>query len=223
MRLLRVLAGAAALAAPYAAHAQAASMADANTTKAIGVGIIGGATFPVGDYNKSAATGFNVGGFVDFGRRLGPLGVRADVLYHGFGDKDILQTAGPGTTVDFSNKFSMVTGTLNGVYGIPIEDSPVRPYLTAGVGAYYIKNSPKCTTGSTTCSQTSLGPDESTTKFGINGGAGIEFGLGGAAAFLETRFHNVFQGTPDLGCTQASCNRLSLQIVPVQLGVRVQF
>ncbi len=198
-------------------------MADANTSKAIGVGIIGGATFPVGDYNKAAATGYNVGAFVDFGRRLGPLGIRADVLYHGFGDKDIVTTGGPGTTVAPSNKYSMVTGTLNGVFGIPIEDSPVRPYLTGGVGAYYIKNSPKCTTGSTTCSSTYISESESATKFGINGGAGIEFGLGGAAAFLETRFHQVFKGTPDLTCTQASCNRIALQIVPVQLGVRVQF
>ena len=223
MRLLRVLAGAAAVAAPYVAHAQAASMGDANTAPAIGVGIIGGATFPIGDYNKAAATGYNVGAFVDFGRRLGPLGVRADVLYHGFGDRNIVSTAGPGTTVAPSNKYSMVTGTLNGVFGIPIEDSPVRPYLTGGVGAYYIKNSPKCTTGSTTCSSTYISESESATKFGINGGAGIEFGLGGAAAFLETRFHQVFQGTPDLTCTKASCNRIALQIVPVQLGVRVQF
>ena len=219
MRLLRVLAGAAAVAAPYLAHAQAAS----DAPPAIAVGIIGGATFPVGDYGKAASTGYNIGGFVDFGRRLGPLGIRADVLYHGFGDQDIVQTAGSGTTIDFSNKFSMVTGTLNGVFGIPIEDSPVRPYLTAGVGAYYIKNSPKCNTGSTTCSSSSFNDSQNTTKFGVNGGAGIEFGLGGAAAFLETRFHNVFQGTPDLSCTRASCNRLALQIVPVQLGVRVQF
>jgi len=218
MRLTHVLACAAAVAAPYVAHAQATTEAPA-----IGFGILGGATFPVGDYNKAASTGFNVGAFVDFGRRLGPLGVRADVNYHGFGDQDIVETAGAGTRIDFSNKFSMVTGTLNGVFGIPLEDSPVRPYLTAGVGAYYIKDSPRCVTGSTTCSTTTLRASESETKFGINGGAGIEFGLGGAAAFLETRFHNVFQGTPDLTCTQASCNRLALQMVPVQLGVRVQF
>lgn len=219
MKLTHVLACAAAIAAPYVAHAQAATDAPA-----IGFGIIGGATFPVGDYGKAAATGYNIGGFVDFGRRLGPFGIRADVLYHGFGDQDIVETAGTGTTFDLSNKYSMVTGTLNGVFGIPLENSPIRPYLTAGVGAYYISDSPRCVTDSTTCASfvRDFG-EESTTKFGINGGAGIEFGLGGAAAFLETRFHQVFQGTPDLTCTQAECNRLALQMVPVQLGVRIQF
>lgn len=222
MRLLHVLCGAAVVAAPFAAHAQSGTMSS-DQPPAIGFGILGGATFPMGDYNKAAAMGYNIGAFVDFGRRLGPLGIRADVLYHGFGDKNAVETRGAGTTIDFSNKYSMLTGTLNGVFGIPVENSPVRPYLTAGVGAYNIKDAPRCVTGSTTCSSTTIRPSENNTKFGINGGAGIEFGLGGAAAFLESRFHQVFQGTPDLSCTEASCNRLALQMVPVNLGIRIQF
>ncbi|MEO7522358.1 MAG: outer membrane beta-barrel protein [Gemmatimonas sp.] len=228
MRMLRVItcaAAATAIAMPQFVQAQnSMGSMGMNEAPAIGFGLLGGATFPVGDYNKAAATGFNIGGFVDFGRRLGPLGLRADVLYHGFGDKNVISTAGPGTSIDFSNKYSMVTGTLNGVFGIPLVDSPVRPYLTGGVGAYYIKNSPKCTTGSTTCALTGLSSNQSTTKFGLNGGAGIEFGLGGAAAFIESRFHQVFQGAPEVDCIgTAKCNRAALQIVPVNLGVKIQF
>lgn len=220
MRLSRVLAGAALAAAPFAPLTMDAQTA--TEPPAVAFGVLGGATFPVGDYGKAAATGFNVGAFADFGRRLGPLGIRADVLYHGFGDSDPIRTAGPGTTIDFSNKYSMVSGTLNGVYGIPLEDSPIRPYLTGGVGAYYIKDAPKCLTASTTCTQ--VPQATSTTKFGLNGGAGVEFGLGGAAAFLEARFHQVFQGTPELDCIgTANCNRAALQMVPVHLGVRFQF
>ena len=99
MRLLRVLtcaATAAAVAMPQVAQAQS-NMAGTTETPAIGFGILGGATFPVGDYNKAAATGFNIGAFVDFGRRLGPLGIRADVLYHGFGDTDVVRRLAPGT------------------------------------------------------------------------------------------------------------------------------
>jgi opacity protein-like surface antigen len=33
---------------------------------------------------------------------------------------------------------------------------------------------------------------DSETKFGLNGGAGIEFGLSGLATFVEARFHSVF-------------------------------
>ncbi|HYW31777.1 MAG TPA: outer membrane beta-barrel protein [Gemmatimonas sp.] len=217
MRLFKVIACAAAVAAPFAANAQATTDAPA-----IGFGIIGGATFPVGDYNKAAPAGFNIGGFVDFGRRLGPVGIRTDLLYHGFGDRNIVTTGGSATNVTISNKYSMVTGTLNGVIGVPLELSAIRPYVTGGVGAYYVRNSPRCSVNSITCSYN--GSSESTTKFGLNGGAGIEFGLGGAAAFLESRFHQVFQGSPDLGCIgTANCNRAALQIVPVQLGVRIQF
>lgn len=227
MRLLRVLtcaATAAAVALPFAAQAQS-STATTTEAPAIGFGIIGGATFPVGDYNKLASTGYNIGAFVDFGRRLGPLGIRADVLYHGFGDKDIVSTAGSGTTFDFSNKYSMVSGTLDGVFGIPLENSPIRPYLIGGIGAYYIKNSPKCATSSTTCANTyGTNYKGNATKFGLNGGAGVEFGLGGAAAFIESRFHQVFQGSVELDCIgTAECNKAALQIVPVNLGVRIQF
>ncbi|MES2521833.1 MAG: outer membrane beta-barrel protein [Gemmatimonadota bacterium] len=217
MRLFKVIACAAAVAAPFAAHAQATTDAPA-----IGFGIIGGATFPVGDYNSSAPAGFNIGGFVDFGRRLGPVGIRTDVLYHGFGEKNLVSSGSGGTSVNISNKYSMVTGTLNGVVGVPLESSAIRPYLTAGIGAYYVRNSPGCAVQSITCSYN--GSSESTTKFGLNGGGGIEFGLGGAAAFLETRFHQVFQGAPELDCIgTANCNRAALQMVPVQLGVRIQF
>ena len=222
MKFLRVLACATVVAAPSVVMAQMGSMDGTMEPPAVGFGIIGGATFPVGDYNKLAQTGFNVGAFVDFGRRVGPFGVRADVLYHGFGDRNLVSTGNNSTSVTFSNKYSMVTGTLNLVFGIPLENSPVRPYLTGGIGGYYVRNSPECLVASTTCAFT--GDSESTTKFGLNGGGGIEFGLGGAAAFIESRFHQVFSGSPDLGCIgTANCNRAALQIVPVQLGVRIQF
>ena len=48
--------------------------------------------------------------------------------------------------------------------------------------------------------------------------------MGGMAAFVESRFHHVFDGTPKLGCLgDVGCNRAALQIVPVSVGVRVGF
>lgn len=219
MKLTRLIAAAALFATPLTLSAQS------DSTPAIGFGILGGATIPVGDYGDAAQTGFNVGAFVDFGRRLGPFGIRADVLYHGFGDRDIINPSGSGTNIAFSNKYSMVTGTLNLVFGLPLDVSVVRPYLTGGVGGYYIRNSPRCTSNSTTCALVSSSlNDDNTTKFGLNGGAGIEFGIGSIGAFLESRFHQVFQGSPDLGCVgTANCNRAALQMVPVNLGIRLQF
>jgi hypothetical protein len=218
MRLLPALCGLAAMAAPLYVGAQSGT----TTSPAVGFGIIGGATFPVGDYNDVAPAGFHIGGFADFGRRIGPLGLRADVLYHGFGDKNLVTTGSGTTEVTISNKYSMITGTLNAVFGIPLEESAVRPYLTGGVGGYYVRNSPKCAGAG--CGSLLSTDEENTTKFGVNGGVGIEFGLGGAAAFLESRIHHVFEGTPRISCLgTADCNRSALQIVPVSLGVKVQF
>ena len=215
MRLFQALCGVAMVAVPFAAHAQ-----KSGGTGALGFGVIGGATFPVGDYDKVAKTGFHAGGFVDFGRRVGPFGIRADVLYHGFGDRNLVTSGSNSTAVTISNKYSMVTGTLNAVLGIPLQGSPVRPYVTGGVGAYYLKNSPKC---AVSCNSLLTYGQESSTKLGFNGGGGIEFGLGGTGVFIESRFHHVINGTPKFSCFgQSGCNRAALQIVPLSVGVRIQ-
>jgi opacity protein-like surface antigen len=215
MKLSKVILGMAVIAAPLTAQAQSN-----DSTKAIGVGLIGGATFPVGNYSDVAATGFHFGGFIDFGRRIGPAGLRADVVYHGFGDKDLV-TTGPGATeVTFSNKFSLVSGTLNLVFGVPMENSPIRPYVLGGIGGYYVKNSPKCVG----CSPLLNFEDESTTKFGLNGGGGIEFGLGNANVFLEARYHHILSAAPQIDCLgETDCNRAAAKLVPVSLGVKMRF
>lgn len=215
MKLSKVLCGMAVIAAPFTAQAQS------DTTSGVGLGLLGGATFPVGNYSDIASTGFHAGGFLDFGRRLGPAGLRLDVLYHGFGDRDLLTTGDNSTQVTLSNKYSMVSGTFNLVFGIPLEASPVRPYVIGGAGAYYVKNSPKCVIG---CGPLLNVWDESTTKFGLNGGAGIEFGLAGASAFIEARYHHIFSGTPDLTCfNESNCNRAAAKLVPLSAGIRLGF
>ena len=217
MKVSRLLCGMAVLAAPLAVDAQTNT-----STSGVGIGILGGATFPVGTYNDVAATGFNVGAFFDFGRRLGPAGVRADVMYHGFGDRNLVTQGENTTQVTFSNKYSMVNGTLNLVLGVPLEESPVRPYLIGGVGAYYMRNSPKCVGAN--CGSLITPADDDVTKLGFNGGGGLEFGLGGASAFLEARYHHVLQGMPDVTCLgQSDCNRAAAKLVPLNLGIALRF
>lgn len=217
MKVTRAFCGLALVAAPFAVDAQTN-----RSNTGVGIGILGGATFPTGSYNDVAATGFNVGAFFDFGRRLGPAGVRADVMYHGFGDRNLVTTSDNTTQVTFSNKYSMVNGTLNLVLGVPLEDSPIRPYIIGGAGAYYMRNSPKCV--GSNCGSLITPADENVTKFGLNGGGGIEFGMGGASAFLEARYHHVLQGMPDLTCLgESGCNRAAAKLVPVNLGVTLRF
>jgi hypothetical protein len=212
MRLSKVICGLAVVAAPFAAHAQTN-----DSIPGLGIGLIGGATFPVGDYNDVAATGFHAGVFVDFGRRFGPAGLRADLMYHGFGDKNLISTSDNTTEFTISNKYSLISGTLNFVLGIPLEESAIRPYAIGGVGGYYVRNSPKCV--GFDCEL--LPGDE--TKFGLNGGGGIEFGMGGANVFLEARYHHIFSARVVDCIGESGCGDAAAKLVPVSLGVTLRF
>jgi len=186
----------------------------------VAVGVLGGGTLPMSDYKDVANTGWHLGAFLDLGRNAGPFGVRFEGIYHGFGDRDVV-TSGNGTTsFTFSNKYSIVNGNVNLVLGIPIENAPIRPYLLGGVGAYYLRNSPECL-GGTGCP---IDDDESATKFGLNGGGGLEFGLAGFSAFVEARYHNVFTALPDLDCIgQSGCGRRGAQLLPLTFGLKFGF
>lgn len=209
------------MAAPLAVQAQSN-----DSIPGLGIGLIGGATMPVGNYSDFAKTGFHVGGFVDFGRRLGPAGLHADLMYHGFGDKDLVNTGDNTTEITFSNKYSLVSGTLNLVFGLPLEESSIRPYVLGGVGGYYVKNTPKCNGPALVCEPFLNNEDEegSATKFGLNGGGGIEFGMGGANVFLEARYHHILSAAPQLECIgESNCNRAAAKLIPISLGVTLRF
>jgi opacity protein-like surface antigen len=183
----------------------------------IALGLMGGATLPMSDYKNVANTGWNLGAFLDLGRTEGPFGVRLEGIYHGFGDKDVVTSGGGTTSFTFSNKYSIINGNLDLTLGIPALNAPIRPYLIGGIGAYYLKNSPECATGSV-CP---FGKSESSTKFGLNGGAGVEFGLAGFSAFVEARYHSVFTALPDLDCLgQSGCGRVGAKLVPLNFGLK---
>jgi opacity protein-like surface antigen len=87
-------------------------------------------------------------------------------------------------------KQNLLYGTGDVVFHIGLSGvRTVWPYLLGGGGIYYVDPA---------------GPDgarlESRTQFGINVGAGLEFDAGRMTVFLESRFHDVFDGlgTEDL-------------------------
>ncbi len=195
----------------------AAQLGAQGARSGVAVGIMGGATIPVSDYKNVANTGWNLGALLDLGRNAGPFGIRLEGAYHGFGDKDVVTTGGGSTTFTFSNKYSIVNGNIDLTFGVPVGTSPIRPYLIGGVGAYYLKNSPECL-GNVSCP---FGKSESATKFGLNGGGGVEFGLAGFSAFVEARYHNVFTALPDLDCLgKSGCGRVGAKLVPLTFGLK---
>ncbi len=75
-------------------------------------------------------------------------------------------------------------------------------YLTGGGGVYMFRNYGMGSALGGYLGNDVLDPDDSDNestinKWGINGGAGLEFGIGTSALFLETRLVNVFAGRDD--------------------------
>jgi opacity protein-like surface antigen len=190
--------------------------------RGIGLGIMAGASIPFGDYADIAKSGWDLGAFLDFGRASSPLGFRLEAAYHGFGDEDVLfNPPGGPTSITIRNKYKIVDGTANIVLGLPLQSSPLRPYLIGGAGVYYLKNAPTCSTN-TNCATGFI--ETSDTKFGINGGGGIELGLTGLSVFAEARWHSVFSSIPTLDCFGSDiCSKKAAQLVPVNVGLSWHF
>jgi len=176
----------------------------------VGFGVLGGGTFPSGSFSDVAASGWNAGGFVSFGRGDAAFKLRVEGLYHDFGSKDVTSTSG----IQLGSRTSAFAGTANLRWGF-LEKSSIRPYAIGGLGGYYFDNSPECK--SSACGTLN---SENLWKFGVNGGFGVNFGKG-FSFFLEARYHAVFDAASDAEClvSSAECSsRGTAQFIPVSLG-----
>ena len=75
-------------------------------------------------------------------------------------------------------------------------------YLSGGGGVYLFRNFGQGSALAGYLGNDVLDPDDSNNestinKWGVNGGAGLEFGIGTSSLFLETRLVNVFAGRDD--------------------------
>lgn len=176
------------LAAALTLGAAAAGTADAQLagSRAVSFGIAGGATVPLGDAADLHDVGFNLMGLVNVQPAFLPVGARFDVMYHSLGGKG---SELPGS---LTSDLNVLAGTANAVLTVS-NTGTVRPYVLGGVGVYNLDTD---------------GVTESVTKFGLNGGGGIEFGLGGFNAFVEARLHSVFT------------DESNTNLVPVVFGLR---
>jgi hypothetical protein len=146
----------------------------------------GGIGVPLGDFDDVVKIGWQGMGAVSFVPHNLPLGIQVDGTFSQFGDESPLDI-----------KSQLIYGTANAVYKFTSsEGSRFRPYLIGGGGVYNLKDTGDDALGS------------STTKFGINAGAGFDFKAGSAGLFVEARFHDVFVAGSNL------------QFVPINVGIR---
>jgi opacity protein-like surface antigen len=134
----------------------------------LSVGLAGGVSFPQGDLNEAVNTGWHALGTIVLSTLMQPLGLRLDVAYNRFEF-----SAGDGNQ-------SVGSATLNTTYRLPMTNSPMSPYLIAGLGAYR--------------SDCSLDVGcEATTRFGWNVGLGAKLFVG-FRSFVEARYHRTKRG-----------------------------
>ena len=156
----------------------------------------GGLGVPLSNFDDVAKLGWHGLAAVSFVPTGSPVGIQIDGQYHQFKlDEDVFARD------DLKDRF--IFGTADAVFKFKTaETSPVRPYIIGGVGVYNFK-----TTGADDVGDV-IGTDNSTTKFGINGGAGFDFKAGSVGLFVEGRFHNVFTTGSDIN------------FIPITVGVR---
>jgi len=172
-----------------------ALLPSAAAARPVKIGFGGGLSVPVSDAKDAFKNGFHGKAMVKWDAPALPLALRGSV---GYSQLD-LKSLAPGV----DGKGTILSGLANVSYGFPV--GPVKPYIIAGLGAFNVKTEVGDTSGSET-------------KFGIDGGAGLEFKLGGIAAFVEGRLENIFT---DQGLSSAlgSTQEFKTLIIPVTFGI----
>jgi hypothetical protein len=169
-----------------------ANASSAQSSKAISLGISGGAAIPAGDFADLYTTGYNGTISLIFRSVGSPIGLRVDGMYNKLSVKDDALISVPGFGVVDAAVISGANANL--VYHLP--GTGISPYLIGGGGIYNLKldiddgDSP-----------------DSDNKFGVNGGIGAAFPLSGFSTFIEARFHHVFT------------DNKATQFIPVTFGI----
>jgi opacity protein-like surface antigen len=153
-------------------------------------GVGGGVVVPTGTLADGVGTGVSGTALLRVQPAGSPLGFQVDAFYTHFGLDGI------------DGHSRMIGATGNAVYAFS-GASMARPYLIGGVGLYNGKTSID-----------GFGSSDSQSKFGINAGAGFDFGLGKAKLFAEGRFHAIMKGTADANGEKTA------YMIPLTLGVR---
>lgn len=166
--------------------------AQAAQAQALSFGVGGGVVVPTGTLSDGTGTGWTGTALLRVQPPTSPIGFQVDAFYTRFGLDG---------GVDGHSR--LLGGTANAVYAFP-GVSTARPYLIGGLGLY---------NGKTTI--TGLGSSDASSKFGVNAGAGFNFGMGKAQLFAEGRFHAMFKSV-----TNSAGEEKTGYMIPLTVGLR---
>jgi hypothetical protein len=143
---------------------------EAGAQKAYALGFGGGVAIPVGKLGDTQDTGLNALISLALGAAELPVGFRIDGIYARMPQKSgTAPVAGSSNTSNFR-----VLGILgNGIYAF--SGSSAKVYIIAGGGLYNTR--------------LDVGATKPANHLGLNTGAGVTFGVGPVASFIEARYH----------------------------------
>jgi opacity protein-like surface antigen len=173
------------------AAAVALTTPTAGAQASVKLGISGGGTFPIGNFGDLNETGYNFGAHVLLSSPFLPQDLKLDVQHNRMELKG-------------SDARTLITSAA-----LNLELNPgsalarVAPYLSLGIGGYFVKTELAGPTPGTT-------RYDDITKFGLNAGGGLRFALSGLNTFVEARYHRV---------RSRDFVSRSVTYVPVVLGV----
>ncbi|MDQ6831387.1 MAG: outer membrane beta-barrel protein [Gemmatimonadota bacterium] len=154
----------------------------ATAAKTFTFGGAGGFSIPFGSWKDDLGvnTGYTLQAHGTWNTPMLPVALRAELGYTHWGYSANIT----GGKIDGSVR--EISFILNAVKPLTLSGSSVSPYWIAGLGAYNGKSDAQVSGGTFSTN--------SHTDVGVNGGAGINFALGGSSAFVEARLHIVFGG-----------------------------
>lgn len=171
----------------------------------LSVGFGGGEIVPTGNAKAHIDRGFQGQAYVVVNLGILPE-LRFNLGYQRFNFKqDVLNSLGvPSINGAHNNVLAGIAGTR-----IDLLRTPIRPYITAGVGAFNFKtviDTGKAGGKGSISSQSS-------TKFGLDGGAGLALSLGRVEAFAEGRVQNLYTNKGFVSSAK------QIQAIPVSFGL----
>lgn len=167
------------------------------------MGLAAGSSSPMGDLDDLGYDGgLNISVPIGWHNPSALFGWRLMLGYNQFGGATFT-TGGTSPTILSNPDPKVYSAELNLNMRFPFNERRTSSvYLSGGGGVYMFRNFGRASALAGYLGNDVLDPDDSENestinKWGVNGGAGLEFGIGTSSLFVETRLVNVFAGRDD--------------------------